>query len=271
MTESSGPDRPSSIREEVDSYGDVRHRPRGPRIGTDAQPHHWHQDADPSEGGRLNWLRAAVLGANDGIISTAGTVMGVAGATTSQRGIVIAGIAALVAGALSMAAGEYVSVSTQHDSERSVLALEAEELERMPEVELNELAGLYHAKGLEPELAHEVARQLTAANALKAHSELEFGIDPDELVNPWHAAWASMLAFTLGALLPLLIVAFTPAAYRLVATVGSVACALLLTGWVSARLGLSPRLPAMLRNLVGGLLAMGVTYGIGTLVGTHLG
>lgn len=242
-----------------------------PRIGTDAAPHHWHDDANPTEGGRLNWLRAAVLGANDGIVSTAGVVMGVAGATTDHGAILIAGIAALVAGAISMAAGEYVSVSTQRDSERAVLALEAEELEKMPEAELRELARMYREKGLEPDLARQVAEQLTRHDALAAHAELEFGIDPRELVNPWHAAWASMVAFTLGALLPLLTVAFAPASSRVAVTVVSVATALALTGWLSARLGLAPRLPAMARNVGGGLLAMGITYLVGAAIGTSLG
>ena len=242
-----------------------------PHIGTDEQPAHWHDEVDPSEGGRLNWLRAAVLGANDGIVSTAGVVMGLAGATTDHNAILVAGTAALVAGAISMAAGEYVSVSTQRDSEKAVLALEAEELRRMPETELAELAKMYEKKGLEPELAEKVAEQLTAHDALAAHAELEFGINPNELVNPWHAAWASMIAFTLGALLPLLIVAFTPSSARLIATVSSVAAALALTGYVSARLGLAPWVPAVVRNVAGGLLAMGITYLVGDLVGSQLG
>ncbi len=239
-------------------------------IGTDETPEHWHDQENPTEGGRLNWLRAAVLGANDGIVSTAGVVMGVAGATDDHEQILIAGVAALVAGAISMGAGEYVSVSTQRDSERAVLDLEARELEQMPETELRELAKMYEEKGLSPDLAQEVAEQLTERDALRAHAEMEFGIDPDELTNPWHAAWASMIAFTVGALLPLLMVAFTPAPTRVLVTVVTVAAALAVTGWVSARLGLSPRVPAVVRNVGGWLLAMGVTYLIGMLVGTQL-
>jgi VIT1/CCC1 family predicted Fe2+/Mn2+ transporter len=239
-------------------------------IGTDEQPHHWHEDANPSEGGRLNWLRAAVLGANDGIVSTAGVVMGVAGATTDHTAILIAGIAALTAGALSMAAGEYVSVSTQRDSEKAMLALEAEELEKMPETEQRELARMWREKGLSRHTADLVAAELTAHDALRAHAEIEFGIDPDELTNPWHAAWASMVAFTVGGLIPLLIVAFAAASVRLPVTVAVVALALGLAGWVSARLGISPRMPAILRNVAGGMLAMGVTYLIGALVGTQV-
>ena len=240
-------------------------------IGTDKDPQHWHEDVGDGVSTRLNWLRAAVLGANDGIISTAGVVMGVAGATTDNTAILIAGIAALTAGAISMAAGEYVSVSTQRDSEKSILAMEARELEQMPETELSELARMLREKGLSPATAKQAAAELTAHDALAAHADIEFGIDPDELTNPWHAAWASMVAFTCGALLPLLIVAFVPASVRIVVTVASVTAALALTGFVSSTLGYSPRLPAVLRNILGGLLAMGVTYLIGTLAGVTLG
>jgi vacuolar iron transporter family protein len=240
-------------------------------IGTDEQPQHFHDEMGDHVGSRLNWLRAAVLGANDGIVSTAGVVMGVAGATSDSTAIVIAGIAALTAGALSMGTGEFVSVSTQRDSEKSLLALEATELERMPETEQRELAKMYVDKGLSPETAEQVARELTEHDALRAHADIEFGIDPDNLTNPWHAAWASMTAFTIGALLPLLVVAFVPAGARIVVTVLSVVAALALTGFVSARIGYSPRLPAVARNIAGRLLAMGVTYLIGTLAGTQLG
>ena len=240
-------------------------------IGTDEKPKHFHADLGDHVGTRLNWLRAAVLGANDGIVSTAGVVMGVAGATDDSGAIVIAGIAALTAGALSMGAGEYVSVSTQRDSEKSILSLEARELQQMPETEERELAAMYVDKGLSAETAEKVARELTEHDALRAHADIEFGIDPDNLTNPWHAAWASMLAFTVGALLPLLIVAFVPDGYRVPVTVVSVVAALALTGFVSARIGYSPRLPAVLRNVSGGLLAMGVTYLIGMFAGVQLG
>ena len=240
-------------------------------IGTDEQPHHWHDDENPAEGGRLNWLRAAVLGANDGIVSTAGVVMGVAGGTDNHGTIMLAGVAALAAGAISMGAGEYVSVSTQRDSEKAMLELEARELEAMPETEERELARMYREKGLSVATARQVARELTAHDALRAHAEVEFGIDPDELTNPWHAAWASMIAFTVGALLPLLCIAFAPDSLRVWVTVAVVALALGLAGWLSARFGLSPRGRAVARNVGGGLLAMGVTYLIGTLVGTGLG
>ena len=239
-------------------------------IGTDEDPQHFHDELGDHVGTRLNWLRAAVLGANDGIVSTAGVVMGVAGATDDSGAIVIAGIAALTAGALSMGAGEYVSVSTQRDSEKSILDLEAKELRQMPQTEERELAAMYVEKGLSPETAEKVARELTEHDALRAHADIEFGIDPDNLTNPWHAAWASMLAFTVGALLPLLVVAFVPDAVRVLVTVLSTVAALALTGFVSARIGYSPRLPAVVRNVSGGLLAMGVTYLIGMLAGTTI-
>jgi VIT1/CCC1 family predicted Fe2+/Mn2+ transporter len=239
-------------------------------IGTDEEPQHFHDELGDHVGTRLNWLRAAVLGANDGIVSTAGVVMGVAGATDDGGTIVLAGIAALTAGALSMGAGEYVSVSTQRDSEKSILHLEATELRQMPQTEERELAKMYVEKGLSQETAEQVARELTEHDALRAHADIEFGIDPDNLTNPWHAAWASMLAFTVGALLPLLIVAFVPPQTRILVTVLSVVAALALTGFASARIGLSPRLPAVLRNVGGGVLAMGVTYLIGMYAGVHL-
>jgi len=220
---------------------------------------------------RLNWLRAGVLGANDGIVSTAGLVMGVAGATDDRPTILIAGLAGLVAGALSMGAGEYVSVSTQRDSEKALLEKERRELLEEPEEELAELAGIYVGKGLSEPLALEVAQELTAHDALGAHAEAELGIDPDELTNPWHAAWASMLAFTVGALLPLLTIGFAPAASRVVVTVGAVVLALALTGWVSARLGFGPAGRAVVRNVGGGLFAMVATYAVGSLIGTRIG
>ena len=160
-----------------------------------------HSDEPHSEsvGNRLNSLRAAVLGANDGIVSVAGLVMGVAGATTDRQTILVAGVAGLVAGALSMAVGEYVSVSTQRDTERALIRKETRELAEEPEEELAELADLYRRKGLPDELARQVASELTEKDALRAHLDIELGIDPDELTSPWRAAWASILAFTIGA------------------------------------------------------------------------
>ncbi|GAA4125234.1 VIT family protein [Nocardioides fonticola] len=235
----------------------------------DVGPH----DDEPHQSGlnnRLNWLRAGVLGANDGIVSTAGLVMGVAGATTDRTAILVAGVAGLVAGALSMGAGEYVSVSTQSDSEQALLDKERRELVEEPQEELEELAGLYVEKGLTPELALEVARQLTAHDALAAHAETELGIDPDDITNPWNAALASTVSFTLGALLPLLTITLFAAGVRVPVTVVAVGFALALTGWASARFGYGPAKAAVVRNVLGGLFAMGVTYLIGALLGAQV-
>lgn len=231
-----------------------------------------HADEPHEEGirSRLNWLRAGVLGANDGIVSTAGIVMGVAGATTDRTAILIAGVAGLTAGALSMAAGEYVSVSTQRDSELALLDKERRELEEDPHDELAELASIYVGKGLSEDLAMRVAVELTEHDALAAHAEVELGIDPNEVTSAWAAAWASLISFTLGALLPLLTILFMSEDTRVPVTVVAVGVALAITGWASAKLGYGPAWPAVLRNVAGGLLAMIVTYGIGTLLGTAL-
>ena len=229
------------------------------------EPHHQNPSA------LLNWLRAAVLGANDGIVSVAGLVMGVAGATTDRNTIFVAGSAGLVAGALSMAAGEYVSVSTQRDTEQALLSKEERELAEDPEEELAELAGIYRDKGLSEELAVQVATELTAHDALAAHADAELNIDPDDLTSPWQAAFASMIAFTLGAALPLAtVMAFDPG-LRVWATVAAVVIALAITGFASARFAEADVRRAMLRNVVGGLLAMLVTYAIGTVVGQNTG
>ncbi|WP_433088237.1 VIT1/CCC1 transporter family protein [Dactylosporangium sp. CA-052675] len=221
--------------------------------------------------GRLNWLRAGVLGANDGIVSTAALVVGVAGATTSSVAILTAGTAGLVAGAVSMALGEYVSVSTQRDSERSLLATERRELEQYPEEEFEELTALYRAKGLTESTARLVAQELTANDAFAAHAEAELHIDPEALTSPWQAAAASAVSFTAGALLPLLAMLLPPAGTRVPVTVVAVVLALAATGAVSARLGSAGVGRAVARLVVGGALAMAVTFGIGQLVGTATG
>ncbi|MEU7021442.1 VIT family protein [Streptomyces sp. NPDC046203] len=218
-------------------------------------------------GSRLNWLRAAVLGANDGVVSTAGLVVGVAGASESRSALLTAGLAGLLAGSMSMAAGEYVSVSTQRDSEQAALAQERRELHEDPEAELDELTVMLTARGLSPDVAREAALQLTERDALRAHAAVELGINPDELTNPWHAAGASCLAFTVGALLPLLAITLPPTEHRLWITVVSVLGALTFTGWWSARLGEAPAGRAILRNVGGGALAMAVTYAAGSLLG----
>ncbi|WP_406860125.1 VIT family protein [Streptomyces sp. HUAS MG47] len=232
---------------------------------TEAPAH--DEDHGGGLGTRLNWLRAAVLGANDGVVSTAGLVVGVAGATESQSALLTAGLAGLLAGSMSMAAGEYVSVSTQRDSELAALAQERRELRERPEAELDELTELLARRGLSQAIAREAAVQLTERDALRAHARVELGINPDELTNPWHAAAASFLAFTVGALLPLLAIVLPPADERLWITVLSVLAALALTGWWSARLGAAPPARAVLRNTAGGALAMGVTYAAGSLLG----
>jgi VIT1/CCC1 family predicted Fe2+/Mn2+ transporter len=219
---------------------------------------------------RLNWLRAGVLGANDGIVSTAGLVVGVAAATTAAAVILTAGLAGLVAGAVSMALGEYVSVSTQRDTQRALLEKERQDLAEMPEAELEELAVLYAAKGLTAQTARQVAIELTEGDALAAHVDIELGINPDELSNPWQAALSSAVAFTLGALVPLIAILLLPKEVRVPMTFFSVLVALAVTGTVSAALGGAQKGRAVLRVVFGGALAMFVTYGIGQLVGTTI-
>jgi VIT1/CCC1 family predicted Fe2+/Mn2+ transporter len=216
---------------------------------------------------RLNWLRAGVLGGNDGIVSTAGLVLGVAGATSSRTAILTAGVAGLASGAMSMAVGEYVSVSSQRDTERALLAKERLELQESPAEELEELTDLYVVKGLSRDLAAEVARELTARDALAAHAEVELGINPGNLASPWHAALASFISFALGSLLPIIAIAVPPPSLRVAITAVAVLLALALTGLASGRLGETPLAKPIWRNVVGGSIAMGVTYGIGTLFG----
>lgn len=190
---------------------------------------------------KLNWLRAGVLGANDGIVSTGGLVVGVAAAASSTDTVLTAGIAGISAGAISMAVGEYVSVSTQRDTEKALLAQERRELEADPSDELNELTAIYHAKGLSAKTARKVAEELTAFDAFAAHAEAELGLNPDELTNPWHAALSSAVAFTVGALLPLLAILLPPVPARIPVTMVAVLVALALTGSISAWLGGSSR------------------------------
>ncbi|WP_203580833.1 VIT1/CCC1 transporter family protein [Microbacterium hibisci] len=229
---------------------------------------HPHEPHGAGLGQRLNWLRAGVLGANDGIVSVAALVVGVAGATTDTGALFTAGIAGLVGGAISMALGEYVSVSSQRDTERALIAKERRELHEMPEEELAELAQLYRARGLTEETARQVALELTAHDALSAHLEVELHIDQDDLVNPWHAAVSSAIAFTLGALLPLLAILLPPPEWRVPVTFVAVLIALAVTGTVSAHLGGAPRLRAATRLVLGGALALVATWLIGTLLGT---
>lgn len=217
---------------------------------------------------KLNWLRAGVLGANDGIVSTAGLVMGVAGATTDSGAILIAGVAGLVAGSISMAGGEYTSVSAQKDSEKAALANERRELASDPAAEVRELAWYYEQKGLSLELATKVAKELTKKDALKAHAEAELGIDSEQHASPTQAALASFIAFAAGSLLPLLAVTGPWIGIRIPVTVGAVVFSLAITGYVGAKIGGARSTAAIIRNVVVSLLTMGITYGIGLLVGT---
>ena len=234
-------------------------------------PHHHAEPHHGSVTNKLNWLRASVLGANDGIVSVAGIVVGVAAATAERGPVFTAGIAGLAAGALSMAVGEYVSVSTQRDTERAMLQVERQELKLQPDVELDELTGLYEARGLTHETALKVAEELTAYDPLAAHAEVELHIDPEELTNPWQAAISSAVSFTLGAILPLIAILVPPPSARILVTVITVLIALAITGWVSARLGGAKPLRPILRVTVGGALAMAITFGIGHLVGATVG
>ena len=209
-----------------------------------------------------------MLGANDGILSTASLVLGVAASGASGSAIVTAGIAGLVAGALSMAAGEYVSVSSQRDAERADIRLEERELRRDPAGELRELAGVYEQRGLPPALATEVAVTLSRRGALAAHARDELGLDEQRLARPFQAAWTSALSFSAGAMLPLLAVAATPAPARVGATVVVTLMALGLLGDLGARLGGAPRRRATARVIAWGAVAMAITAGIGALVGT---
>ncbi len=225
-------------------------------------------DQTQASNARLNWLRAAVLGANDGIVSVASIILGVAGATDARHTIFIAGMAGLVAGAFSMAVGEYVSVSSQRDSERAYIAKEKRRLRTHPAEELEELAEIYQAKGVSVKTSHQVAKELTAHDAVKAHLDAEFNIDEEDLNNPTQAAIASMLSFTAGGLIPLIAVMVSPADIRIVVTFVAVLVALTLTGYLSATVGGASRRRAILRVVLGGAVAMALTYIIGSIFGT---
>lgn len=217
--------------------------------------------------GRANWLRAAVLGANDGIVSTGALIVGVASAGTEQSTILLTGLAGLVAGAVSMAAGEYVSVHSQSDLEEAELSIEREELREEPEAELRELANIYVKRGLEPQLARQVAEQLTAHDALAAHARDELGIVEELAPKPVVAALSSAASFTVGALLPLLaVVFFSGQSIIFAVAIGSL---LLLGGLgaLAAHLGGAPRLRASLRVMGWGALALALTASVGTLFG----
>lgn len=218
---------------------------------------------------KLNWLRAGVLGANDGIVSIAGLVLGVAGATNSSGVIFTAGLAGIIAGAISMAAGEYVSVSSSRDTEKALLEKERYRLIHFPEEELKELAGLYKKKGLSQKTAEVVAQELTDHDPIAAHFDAELGIDPNNLTNPWHAAFASAISFLVGASIPLTAILLPSSSLRIPVTFISVLVALVITGVLSAKVGGANTLKATIRVVIGGALAMGVTYSIGRYFGIN--
>lgn len=229
-----------------------------------------HPD-EPHQAGlaaRLNWLRAGVLGANDGIVSVASLVVGVAGATANAAALLVAGIAGIVGGAISMALGEYVSVSSQRDSENALIDKERRELRDMPAEELEELVGLLAERGLTMPTARRAALEMTARDPLPAHLEFELGLKTDDLVNPWHAAFSSALSFTVGAVLPFLAILLPPPSWRVPVTFVSVCLALAVTGTVSAAIGGSSRLKAATRLVAGGALALTATWVIGVLIGS---
>ncbi|TNE92406.1 MAG: VIT family protein [Deltaproteobacteria bacterium] len=216
---------------------------------------------------RTGWLRAAVLGANDGLVSTASLVVGVAAASGGSREVLVAGVAGLVAGAMSMAAGEYVSVSSQSDTEQADLAMEREALATHPKDELEELAQIYVARGVEPATARQVAEQLTAHDALEAHAREELGITEMTAANPMQAAITSALTFAVGAALPLGVALASPDELRLVAVPGATILFLAILGALGAYAGGAPPLKPMTRVVVWGTLAMAITAGVGVLFG----
>jgi VIT1/CCC1 family predicted Fe2+/Mn2+ transporter len=223
-----------------------------------------------SQNDKLNGLRAAVLGANDGVVSTAGLIFGVAGATNNKGAIFTAGLAGLIAGAISMALGEYVSVSTQRDTERAFIAREKELLSKDPEGQLADLAEFYEKKGVSRKTAEQFARELTKGDPLKAHLEAELKLDEADLTNPITAGVASFFSFGLGALVPLLAAVLSPDATRIPITLVAVVFGLFATGFYSAKFGGADKAAAVRRVLIGGLIAMAVTYAIGRAFGTAI-
>ncbi len=228
---------------------------------------HAHEPHGDGLAAKLNWLRAGVLGANDGIVSVAAIVVGVAGATSAIEPIMVAGFAGLIGGALSMALGEYVSVSSARDTMNSLIAKERAELRDEPEEELSELTALYIEKGLSERTAATVARELTEHDALAAHLDIELGIRETDVVSPWHAAFASAIAFFLGAALPLLAILLPPEEWRVPVTFVAVLVALAATGATGAVIGRSAVLRPTLRVVVGGGLALAATFAAGSLLG----
>jgi VIT1/CCC1 family predicted Fe2+/Mn2+ transporter len=220
---------------------------------------------------RTGWLRAAVLGSNDAIVSTASLMIGVAASEASSGAVLVAGVAGLVAGSMSMAVGEYVSVSAQRDAEEADVVRETHELATLPDAELKELAGIYVHRGLDPELAMRVAKQLTAHDQLGSHLRDELGIAPGALARPLQAAWISAISFAAFALLPILALLVAPASLRMVAIAAASLVGLAVLGAFGGYLGGAPRVRAALRVTIGGAIAMAATAGIGRLLGVAAG
>jgi VIT1/CCC1 family predicted Fe2+/Mn2+ transporter len=224
--------------------------------------------AERHQSTRAGWLRAAVLGSNDAIVSTASLMIGVQASSASARAVLVAGVSGLVAGAMSMAAGEYVSVSSQRDSERADIDLEKRELARDPQAELKELATIYQKRGLDKDLALAVAGQLSVHDRLGAHLRDELGLDPGKLARPIQAAWISAVSFAGFASLPIAAFGLAPAVARAETTVGASLASLALLGGLGGWLGGAPVVRAALRVALGGGLAMAVTAAIGYAFGT---
>ncbi|MDR0922314.1 MAG: VIT family protein [Lactobacillales bacterium] len=214
---------------------------------------------------RLNILRAGVLGANDGIVSVAGVVVGMASATNDPMPIFIAGLSAVLAGAFSMAGGEYVSVSTQKDTEKAAIIKQKELLKTNFEEELSSVAKYYEEQGISPELSMTIAKEVMEKHPLETTIHQKYNLEVGEYTNPWHAAFSSFISFTIGSILPMLTITLFPENLRVLFTIFAVTVALFVTGFVSATLGGAPRKPAVFRNVVVGLITMFVTYGIGHL------
>ncbi|MGS0748487.1 VIT1/CCC1 transporter family protein [Halpernia sp. GG3] len=220
---------------------------------------------------RVGWLRAAVLGANDGLLSTTSIVIGIAAAMPERNTIVLAALAGMMAGAMSMAAGEYVSVSSQEDTEKSDLLREKDELEKMPELELKELAKIYEKRGVTPETALMVAKELTAKNALEAHAKDELGINEITQAKPLQAAFASLASFAIGATLPLIVSLYAPIKEMVYFQYGFSIIFLMILGAVSAKAGGSHLWTAVVRICFWGTIAMGITALVGHLFGVNVG
>jgi len=218
-------------------------------------------------GQKLNWLRAAVLGGNDGIVSISAVVVGMAGATNSLKLILTASVASLIAGALSMAVGEYISVSSQRDTEKALIEKERLQLQNNPEQELEELVLIYENEGLSKETARIVAKELTEHDVHAAHFHAELGINPNNLTNPWHAFYASAVAFLIGGTIPLITISISPESIRVPITFVTVFFVLTMIGFLSAEAGEAKKVNAIIRVVIGGLLAMLITFGIGEIFG----